>query len=136
MSKKDYYAVLGIDKKSSLEEIKKAYREKAKEHHPDRNIGDALSASKFQEIQEAFEVLSDSQKRSVYDMSGMNMNWHNYGNWHDNFSDGNFSQDGFNEFSSFFQKSKFKGRTIVYKLIISLQDSFYGCSKKNICRKK
>ena len=52
MAKKDYYAILGIDKKSSPEEIKKAYREKAKEHHPDRNIGDALSVSKFQEIQE------------------------------------------------------------------------------------
>ena len=56
MAKKDYYAILGIDKKSSPEEIKKAYREKAKEHHPDRNIGDALSVSKFQEIQEAFET--------------------------------------------------------------------------------
>lgn len=130
MTKKDYYEILGIDKKSSLEEIKKAYREKAKEHHPDRNIGDALSASKFLEVQEAFEVLSDPQKRSIYDMSGMNMHWHQNGNWHDNFNEANFSQDSFSQFSSFFSKSRFKGRTIIYKLEISLQDSFYGCSKK------
>lgn len=130
MAKKDYYAILGIDKKSTLEEIKKAYREKAKEHHPDRNIGDALSASKFQEVQEAFEVLSDPQKRSIYDMSGMNMNWHQFGNWHDNFAEGNFSQDAYGAFSSFFNKSRFKGRTIIYKLILSLEDCFYGCSKK------
>lgn len=130
MIKKDYYEILGIDKKSNLEEIKKAYREKAKEHHPDRNIGDALSASKFQEVQEAFEVLSDPRKRSIYDMSGMNMHWHQNGNWHDNYSESNFSQDPFNQFSSFFSKSRFKGRTIIYKLEISLQDSFYGCSSK------
>lgn len=130
MTKKDYYEILGIDKKASLEDIKKAYREKAKEHHPDRNIGDALSASRFQQVQEAYEILSDPQKRSIYDMSGMNMNWHNHGSWHDNFDGSNFTQDAFHEFSSFFNKSRFKGRTIIYKLEVSLQEIFYGCLKK------
>ena len=119
MAKKDYYAILGIDKKSSPEEIKKAYREKAKEHHPDRNIGDALSVSKFQEIQEAFDILSDPKKRSIYDMSGVsNMKFNQQGNWRET----SFSEDSFNEFSSFFNKSKFKGRTVFYKLEVSLED--------------
>jgi len=126
MAKKDYYAILGIDKKSSPEEIKKAYREKAKEHHPDRNIGDALSVSKFQEIQEAFDILSDPKKRSIYDMSGVSgMKFNQQGNWRET----SFSEDSFNEFSSFFNKSKFKGRTVFYKLEVSLEDCFYGCSK-------
>lgn len=125
MAKKDYYAILGIDKKSSPEEIKKAYREKAKEHHPDRNIGDALSASKFQEIQEAFDILSDPKKRSIYNMSCMKFNQEK--DW----AGTSFSEDLFNDndFSSFFNKSKFKGRTVFYKLEVSLEDCFYGCSK-------
>ena len=64
---KDYYQILGVDKKASKEDIKKAFRHLAHQHHPDKTGGDD---SKFKEISEAFQVLSDDQKRSQYDMYG------------------------------------------------------------------
>ncbi|OIO58599.1 MAG: molecular chaperone DnaJ [Alphaproteobacteria bacterium CG_4_10_14_0_2_um_filter_63_37] len=70
MSKRDYYEVLGVHKNAQDAEIKKAYRKMAKEHHPDRNAGNAEAEAKFKEINEAYEVLSDSQKRAVYDQYG------------------------------------------------------------------
>lgn len=69
MSKRDYYEVLGVSKSSSKEEIKKAYRKLAKELHPDRNKA-ADAEDKFKELQEAYEALSDDQKRSAYDQYG------------------------------------------------------------------
>ena len=65
--KKNYYDVLGVDKKATPEEIKSAYRKLAMKYHPDRNQGDAASAEKFKEINEANETLSDPQKRAAYD---------------------------------------------------------------------
>lgn len=67
---KKYYSVLGIGKKSSEGEIKKAYRKKAMKYHPDQNEGDKAAEEKFKEISEAYEVLSDSKKRSQYDRYG------------------------------------------------------------------
>lgn len=58
---------LGVDKKASEEEIKKAYKKLALKHHPDRNKGSEESSKKFKEVSEAFEVLTDSNKRAVYD---------------------------------------------------------------------
>jgi molecular chaperone DnaJ len=69
MSKRDYYEVLGIDRKANKEAIKKAYRNLAKKYHPDRNK-EAGAEEQFREIQEAYEVLSDEQKRSAYDQYG------------------------------------------------------------------
>lgn len=66
----DYYEVLGIAKNASPEEIKKAYRKKALQYHPDRNPGNPESEKKFKEISEAYEVLSDDQKRQMYDRYG------------------------------------------------------------------
>jgi len=66
----DYYNILGIDKKASQEEIKKAYRRLARKHHPDLNPNDKNAKSKFQQINEANEVLSDPEKRKKYDQFG------------------------------------------------------------------
>ncbi len=68
--KRDYYEVLGVSKNASEDEIKKAYRKKAKEFHPDLHPGDAEAEAKFKEANEAYEVLSDSQKKARYDQFG------------------------------------------------------------------
>ena len=70
MSKRDYYEVLGIDKGASEKEIKRAFRKMAKKYHPDLNPGDKEAEHKMKEVNEAYEVLSDSDKRSRYDRFG------------------------------------------------------------------
>ena len=70
MAKRDYYEVLGVDRQAGDAELKKAYRRLAMKHHPDRNAGDDAADRKFREIQEAYAVLSDSEKRAVYDRFG------------------------------------------------------------------
>ncbi|HEX5016319.1 MAG TPA: DnaJ domain-containing protein, partial [Actinomycetes bacterium] len=64
---KDFYAVLGVTKDASTDEIKKAYRKLARQYHPDKNAGDAKAEEKFKEISEAYDVLSDEAKRREYD---------------------------------------------------------------------
>ena len=70
MSKRDYYEVLGVDKGAGEREIKKAYKKLAMKYHPDRTQGDKALEEKFKEIQEAYEVLTDTQKRAAYDQYG------------------------------------------------------------------
>jgi molecular chaperone DnaJ len=70
MSKRDYYEVLGVDKGTSERDIKKAYKRLAMKYHPDRNDGDKAQEEKFKEAQEAYEILTDSQKRAAYDQYG------------------------------------------------------------------
>ena len=70
MSKRDYYEILEVSKSASADEIKKAYRKKAIQYHPDKNPGDKASEEKFKEAAEAYEVLSDEQKRQRYDQYG------------------------------------------------------------------
>jgi molecular chaperone DnaJ len=70
MSKRDYYDVLGVSKNASEAELKKAYRRAAQKHHPDRNPDDKQAEESFKECKEAWEVLSDSQKRAAYDQFG------------------------------------------------------------------
>jgi len=84
VEKRDYYEVLGLGKDASEQEIKKAYRKMAMQYHPDKNQGDKSSEDKFKEISEAYEVLSDPQKRRTYDQFG-----------HAGFSGGGFGQGGF-----------------------------------------
>ena len=68
--KRDYYEVLGIDRNASASEIKKAYRKLAKKYHPDTNPGDKEAEAKFKEVTEAYEILSDSEKKAQYDQYG------------------------------------------------------------------
>ena len=70
MSKKDYYEVLGVNRDASDEEIKKAYRKLAMKHHPDRNPDNPKAEEHFKEAKEAYETLSDGQKRAAYDQHG------------------------------------------------------------------
>src|SRR6266478_3561036 len=67
---RDYYEVLGLAKSASAEEIKKAYRKLAREYHPDRNPGDKEAIARFKEVQDAYDVLSDQNKRAQYDRFG------------------------------------------------------------------
>ncbi|MGI6368268.1 MAG: DnaJ C-terminal domain-containing protein [Anaerolineae bacterium] len=76
MEYKDYYQILGVDKSATSDEIKKAYRRLARKHHPDVNPNDAQAEARFKEINEAYEVLRDSEKRSKYDRLGAN--WQQY----------------------------------------------------------
>lgn len=68
--KRDYYEVLGLQKGASAEDIKRAYRKAAMKYHPDRNPGDKEAEEKFKEVGEAYEVLSDDDKRARYDQYG------------------------------------------------------------------
>src|SRR6516164_223026 len=70
MAKRDYYTTLGVNRDASEEDIKKAYRKLAMKHHPDRNPNDKDSEERFKEAKEAYEVLTDAQKRAAYDQYG------------------------------------------------------------------
>src|ERR1700746_3295651 len=70
MAKRDYYEILGVGKNAAADEIKKAYRKVAMQYHPDRNPGDKSAEERFKEAAEAYEVLSDAEKRAQYDRYG------------------------------------------------------------------
>ncbi|RAJ75029.1 curved DNA-binding protein [Chitinophaga dinghuensis] len=76
MDVKDYYKILGVEKSSTAEQIKKAYRKLAVKYHPDKNQGDKSAEDKFKEINEAYEVLSDPEKRKKYDQFGENYKYY------------------------------------------------------------
>ena len=70
MAKRDYYEVLGVGRNADAKEIKRAYRKLAKKYHPDMNPGDKQAEQKFKEVTEAYNVLSDSEKKKLYDQYG------------------------------------------------------------------
>ena len=69
-AKRDYYRVLGVDKTATSDAIKKAYRKLAKKYHPDANDNNPQAEAKFKEVQEAYDILSDEEKRKLYDQFG------------------------------------------------------------------
>ena len=75
MAKRDYYEVLGVSKNATPEEMKKAYRKLALQYHPDRNPGDKEAEEKFKEAAEAYDVLSNPDKKARYDQFGMAGIW-------------------------------------------------------------
>jgi len=151
---KDYYEILGVDKKADAATIKKAYRKMAKKYHPDTNQNNKASEEKFKEANEAYEVLSDKEKRSKYDQFGSNYQNGNNSNFDPsqygfNFNgarSGNSSTSGFSDFFDMFfsngfdsggmfggrgksRRAAIKGRNYESELTISLKDGISGNSK-------
>ncbi|SOC36341.1 molecular chaperone DnaJ [Ureibacillus acetophenoni] len=131
MSKRDYYEVLGVSKSASQDEIKKAYRKLSKQYHPDINKEPGAD-EKFKEIAEAYEVLSDENKRAQYDQFGHEGPGGGFGG---GFSDGFSGFGGFDDiFSSFFGGSSRrsdpnaprKGDDLQYRMNISFEDAVFG----------
>jgi len=141
MSKRDYYEILEVSKNATKEELKKAYRQKAIQFHPDKNPGDAAAEEKFKEAAEAYEVLSDDQKRQRYDKfghagvsgnsgggGGFNMDMEDiFANFGDIFGGGFFG--GFSNRSRGGQRVN-KGSNLRIKVKLSLKDISEGAEKK------
>jgi len=145
MSKRDYYQVLGLEKSASATEIKKAYRKLAMKFHPDKNQGDKAAEEKFKEASEAYEVLSDANKKSRYDQfghEGMSGAFGHQGGfrWSDFSHGGDFSDifesDGF---SSFFGnmfggrgsgRRQNRGEDLQIRVSLTLLEIAKGCQKK------
>lgn len=139
MSKRDYYEVLGVDKGASDQDIKKAYRRMAMKFHPDRNPGDKAAEESFKEVNEAFEVLSDSQKKAAYDQyghAGVDPSMGGMGGA-GGFAGGNFGDIFGDVFGDIFgagggrsRSSVQRGADLRYQLELSLEEAVRGVSKK------
>lgn len=149
MSKKDFYSLLGVPRTATADEIKKSYRKLAMQYHPDKNPGNKKSEEKFKEITEAYEVLSDTQKRKNYDQFGT-ADFQNFGGFgaaaggFEGFKQGaggRFQgdpeqfQDIFGDvFGDFFSgraraRKPSRGADLRYTLSITLEEAAAGCEK-------
>jgi len=134
MSKKDYYELLGVDKNATDKEIKKAYRKLAVKYHPDKN-SDVGAEDKFKEIAEAYEILSDKEKRNKYDNFGHSMGSNDFGGF-SGFNDSSFTDifsqffGGFNPGGQSSNTRQKKGKSVNINLTITLEEVFNGVNKK------
>lgn len=139
-TKRDFYEVLGVSKTATPEEIKKAYRKVAIQFHPDKNPGNKEAEEKFKEAAEAYEVLSDSEKRANYDRFGHSRGGGAYGGHHMNMDDifsqfGDIFGGGGSPFESFFGggrtgRRQRKGSNLRIKLKLTLEEIANGVEKK------
>lgn len=159
-NKRDYYEVLGVDKNVTDEELKKAYRKLAKKYHPDANAENKKEAeAKFKEIGEAYEVLSNSEKRRMYDQFGHDGPQAGFGGNGGPFSGGYYSTNGFSGFDGFSdfgdfgdifstifgggarttsrqQKGPRKGADLNLNIEISFEEAFLGVDKDIVINRK
>ena len=136
MAKADYYDLLGVERVATSEDLKKAYRKMAMQYHPDRNPDDAEAEQKFKEISEAYDVLSDEQKRVAYDQFGHaafdQSGGPGAGGFEFSFGGGSFADafdDLFGEFMGGQRRSRgtsSRGADLRYNLEIPLDDAFKG----------
>ncbi len=137
--KRDYYEVLGLEKSASEDEIKKAYRKLAKKYHPDMNPGDSEAEKNFKEVNEAYDVLSDPDKKAKYDQYGHAA----FDPASGGFGGGGFGFDGFDIsdiFSNIFgggfggggsrrQNGPIRGDNIRLRLTLDFEEAVFGCKK-------
>lgn len=151
MAKRDYYEVLGVNKSASTAEIKKAYRKKAIQYHPDKNPDDKKAEEKFKEAAEAYEVLSDDNKKARFDQYGhaaFENGGHGGGfggggmNMEDIFSQfgdifgGGFGGGGFGGFGGGSRQARVKGSNMRIRVKLTLEEIAKGVEKKVKVRRK
>ena len=141
-NKRDYYEVLGVQKGASAEEIKKAYRKAAMKYHPDRNPGDKAAEEKFKEVGEAYEVLSDDEKRARYDQfgfAGVDPNFGagagGYGGGFGGFGDFGDLGDIFGSFFGGGSRASSanmprRGENVMSRLELTFEEAAFGCEKE------
>ncbi len=137
MSKRDYYLILSVERNASAAEIKKAFKRLAMKHHPDRNPDDKSAEGKFKEAKEAYEVLSDSQKRAAYDQfghAGVDASMGGSGGFHA--GAGGFSDVFGDVFGDIFgggrssENRAYRGADLRYQLELSLENAVRGTTVK------
>ena len=132
MDERDYYEVLGVSKDATPEDIKKAYRKLAMKYHPDKNPGNKVAEEKFKEISNAYEVLSDPEKKRIYDQQGME-GVHDMG-----FQGFTSNDDIFSHFSDIFGDVSFgmretgpeRGDDLRYTLTVTFMEAAFGAEKQ------
>ena len=141
-NKRDYYEVLGVEKGAGADEIKKAYRKKAMQFHPDRNPGDKEAEEKFKEVGEAYEVLSDDDKRARYDQfgfQGVDPNFgggSGFGGGFGGFGDFGDLGDIFGEFfggsgrRASATNAPRRGENVGVRLDLTFEEAAFGCEKE------